>query len=63
MKDALTVTARPEVDASSIDAALGKARELKSTLDGVGGSAAKAAGAIGRQAGRMRRDALLSDTA
>lgn len=33
------------------------------TLDGVSGSVAKAASAVGRQAGRVRRDALLSGTA
>lgn len=47
MKDALEFTAKPTVDASGIDAAIAKAQQLKSLLDGAKASASAAGNGLG----------------
>lgn len=56
IKDALSVSAKPEVDSSAIDAAIGKAQQLKSLLLGIAAEAAAAHNSVERQMQRNFAD-------
>lgn len=56
IKDALSVTAKPEVDSSAIDSAIAKAQQLKSLLSGIASAAAAAHSKVEREMQRNFAD-------
>lgn len=62
VRDALSVTASPQVDTSSISSALSMARELSSVLDGIGAKANAAAAKV-RSSVQSKVNQVYSDSA
>lgn len=56
IQDALSVTATPTVDTSSIDIAIGKARQLRTELEAVGGAVSSASANVGSELRRNFAD-------